>query len=195
MRVRLPRRPIQLETKRFTIRTMSRRQVARTTFAWTNDAEVMAAIQLKAGGWLLRRWRRRFPYFDDRRNFCFGIWERKGKRFIGYHVVQLQKSGIAFVGIVVGDKSWWGKGAACEARAAIIDYLFKSKGVHRVWGTPFARNFPSIYNYQRLHFTYEGILRRHGRSSFAEGADVLVFGLLKEEWMARRDKFARDADA
>jgi [ribosomal protein S5]-alanine N-acetyltransferase len=195
MRIRLPRRSIRLETTHFMIRTMSRRQVARATFPWTNDAEVMAAIQLKAGNWLLRRWRRRYPHFDDRRSFCFGIWERKEKRFIGYHVVQMQKSGVAFIGIVIGDKTWWGKGAACEARAAIIDYLFETQGVHRVWGTPFARNFPSIYNYQRLHFTYEGMLRRHARSNFADGADVLIFGLLKEEWLARRAAFARAADA
>jgi [ribosomal protein S5]-alanine N-acetyltransferase len=173
------------------MKTMSRRQVARATLGWTKDEEVMAALQLKAGKWLLRRWRRRFARFDNHRSLCFGIWERKDRQFIGYHVVQLQKNGVAFIGILIGDKSWWGKGAAYEVRGAIIDYLFKNKGVHRVWGTPFARNFPSIYNYQRLNFTYEGVMRRHARSDFADGADVLIFGLLKEEWLARQSAVAR----
>ncbi|MEX2129203.1 MAG: GNAT family protein [Xanthobacteraceae bacterium] len=194
MRLLWPHRPIRIETPQFTMRTMSRRQVARATFPWTNDQDVMAAINLKAGKWLLRRWRRRFARVDNRRTFCFGIWERKEKRFIGYHVVQLQKKGVALIGIVIGDKTWWGKGAACEARAAIIDYLFETKGVHRIWGTPFARNFPSIYNYQRLNFTYEGVMRRHARSDFADGADVLIFGLLKEEWMACRAASAPRTD-
>lgn len=186
MRIRLRRRPLRIETPRFRLRTMTRRQVARASFHWTTDEAVMHAIQTKAGGWLLRRWRRRFPRCDNRASFCFGIWTRSDDQFVGYHIIQLQRGKVAFIGIVIGDTNWWGKGAAAETRSALVDYLFEAKGVDRVWGTPFARNFPSVYNYQRLNFTYEGTLRRHARSDFAQGADVLVFALLREEWLASR---------
>jgi RimJ/RimL family protein N-acetyltransferase len=187
MRLRWPfRRKVRIETPRFEMRTMTRGEIARASHAWTNDKEVMEALQIEARPWKLRRWRRRFARFDDRKNFCFGVWVRDGNRFIGYHTVQIQGDGVAAVGVVIGDKAWWGQSTVAETRSAIIDFLFQNKKVRRVWGLPFARNFPSIYNYQRLGFTYEGTLRRHSRSDFGEGADVLVFGMLKDEWAARK---------
>lgn len=154
MRIRLPARPIRIETERFCMRTMSRREAARASFAWTETNEVMQALQLKAGGWKRRRWQRQFARFDNRKNFCFGIWTKSENRFIGYHLVRVTGGKVAFVGVVIGDARWWGEDVVVETRAALIDDLFENRGIHRVWGAPFARNFPSIYNYQRLGFTY-----------------------------------------
>lgn len=193
MKIRWPfHRSVRIETPRFILKSMTRPQAARATLHWTNDKDVMAALQLKSGQWKLRRWARRFARFDSHKNFCFGVWTREGNKFIGYHTVQIQQDGVAAVGVVIGDKEWWGQSTVAETREAIIDFLFREKGVRRVWGIPFARNFPSIYNYQRLGFTYEGTLRRHSRSDFSEGVDVLVFGMLKDEWNARKAKQAQN---
>ena len=56
----------------------------------------------------------------------------------------------------------------------------------RVWGTPYGRNFASIYNYQRLGFQKEGVLRKGGRSVSGGASDLVAFGILADEWRAKR---------
>ena len=145
----------------------------------------MAALERRAGGWPLRRWRRSFPRFDDKRNFCLGIYGKTDDRLLGYHTVALNE-GAAFVGVVVGDRAWWGRGIVVETRAELIRFLFEAAGAARVWGMPFGRNFASIYNYQRLGFVYEGTLRRHRNARDGGRVDLPIFGLLREEWLAAR---------
>ncbi len=151
----------------------------------------MAGLELRAGGWLLRRWRRRFQRFDNKRNICLGMVEKDSGAVVGYHTIQISGD-IAFIGVLVGDKSWWGKGAVAETRAEILRFLFQDARVHRVWGTPCGRNLSSIYNYQRLGFVYEGNLRQQGRSLQDGHVDLLIFGLLRDEWQARQDKVQQD---
>lgn len=55
-----------LNTERFILRSVSRRWIARRTFAWTENKDVMAGLELRAGGWLRRRWRRRIAHADNR---------------------------------------------------------------------------------------------------------------------------------
>lgn len=164
---------------------MTRRAIARRSLPWTDDAEVMAPMQQRAGGWLLRRWRRTFPRFDDKRHFCLGIHDKADDRLLGYHIVALQ-DGAALLGVVVGERAWWGRGVVAETRAELIRFLFETVGVARIWGAPSARNVPSIYNYRRLGFAYEGVLRGHRGAPGGGRADVAVFGLLRGEWLASR---------
>ncbi len=180
-----PKQAILLETPRFQLRSMSRRHAAKASLVWTEDAEFMAALELPAGGWLLRRWRRRLPRFDNKQNFCLAITRKGEDRLLGYHTVQLT-DGVAFIGVVVGDKQWWGQGVVAETRAEVLRFLFEDLGVVRVWGTPIGRNMPSIYNYQRLGFVYEGALRQHRPTRDGGRVDMPIFALLRDEWQARR---------
>lgn len=181
-----PKQPIRLETPRFRLVSMTRRAAARQSFAWTEDVEFMAGLELRAGGWLPRRWRRRFQRFDNKRHLGLGILEKSSGTLAGLHTVQIT-GGVAFIGVLVGDKRWWGQGAVAETRAELLRFLFEEAKVHRVWGTPFGRNLPSIYNYQRLGFVYEGALRQQGRSLRGGPVDLLIFGLLRDEWRARQE--------
>ena len=49
-----------------------------------------------------------------------------------------------------------------------------------------SRNFASIYNYQRLGFVNEGTMRQSSRLLDGTHGDQLIFGLLREEWLASR---------
>lgn len=180
-----PKQAVALETARFRLGSLTRRQVVRASLPWTEDAEVMAGIEQQGGGWLKRRWRRRFPRFDNKRDFCLGIRDKRDDRLLGYHTAHLS-GGVAFIGVMIGDKAWWGEGAVAETRAEVLRFLFEEAGAERVWGTPYGRNPASIYNYQRLGFVYEGALRQHHRALGGGRVDMPIFGLLRAEWQARR---------
>jgi ribosomal-protein-serine acetyltransferase len=73
-----------------------------------------------------------------------------------------------------------------ETRSAILDFLFDHKGCARACGFVYARNLPSVSNYLTLGFTHEGTLRGQLRRPGGERGDAMVFGMLREEWLARR---------
>lgn len=170
-----------LNTERFILRSVSRRWIARHTFAWTDNKQVMTGLELTAGNWLLRRWRRQFKAFDNRNMLCLAIHEKQGNRLIGYENVTISGR-TAFLSVAIGDTDWWGNGVVIETRRAIIDHLFKDRHCLRVWGTPYSRNFASIFNYQRLGFQQEGVLRKYGRSLDGVASDMIVFSVLTDEW-------------
>ncbi len=179
-------KPVVLTTERFVLRSVSQRWIARHTFAWTENEEVMAGLELSAGGWLLRRWRRQFTVADNRNRLTLAIFDKRNDRLVGYETARVVGGKVALIGVVVGDTDWWGKGLVLETHAAVLDYLFDVRGCVRAWGTPFGRNFASIYNYQRLGFKKEGVLRKGGRSADGDASDLVAFGMLAEEWQAIR---------
>lgn len=180
-----PKQPVRLETPRFRLQSISRREAGRRSLPWTEDADFMGGMELRHGGWLLRRWRRRFARTNDKTSFCLGIFDKADGAMVGLHTVQLSGD-TAFIGVMVGDKKWWGQGAVSETRIELLRFLFEEVGAERVWGTPYGRNMPSIYNYQRLGFVYEGAMRQHRKSLAGGRIDMPIFGLMREEWLARQ---------
>ncbi len=185
----LPRRhrPMVLETERFRLVSMSRAQVVRQTFAWSNDKEIMAGFNETAGGWKRRRWRRRFRRFDDAGGFCFGIWPKEGGPMIGIHTISLNKAkDTATLSVMIGDRAWWGRKVVTEVRGYLVDWLFRTLRVHRVTGMTHSRNMPSLFNYRALGFVYEGAMREHMTGLEGKRLDMVLFGLLRPEWEAKQ---------
>lgn len=187
-----PLKPLTLETERFLLRGLSRRQASRATYAWSRDPELMAGFNEQAGAIKRRRWVRRFKRYDNIHNFGFGIWPRDGGDMIGFHSISMPKSrDSATLAVMVGDHDWWGRGLVAEVRAFLVDWLFLQTPVHRVSGMVHSRNFPSIFNYKKLGFVYEGAMREYAPWIGGGRADMLIFSLLRPEWEARRT--ARDS--
>jgi [ribosomal protein S5]-alanine N-acetyltransferase len=189
--IRLLRRsgpPIRLETERFVLNSLRRRQLAHISYPWTSDPKVMEPLELKAGGWTLRTWEKQIIKSNNRDKFIFGIEERKSGATIGYETAQISPAKVAILGVVIGDHAWWGREVVVESRSAVLDFLFGELGCARAWGIAFARNFPSIANYLTLGFQHEGTLRDHFSMPGEKRSDAMVFGILREEWLSRRNR-------
>ncbi|MCC6888160.1 MAG: GNAT family N-acetyltransferase [Hyphomicrobiales bacterium] len=177
--------PIHLETPRFVLTSLSRRELAAISLPWTADPAIMEPLELQAGGWSLRRWRKQVVRPNNRDRFAFAIRTRADGGIIGYETAQISRTGVAILGVVIGDKSWWGRGVVVETRVAVLTFLFQTMQCARAWGVVYARNFPSISNYLALGFTHEGTLRQHFRLADGTRADAMVFGLTRQEWEAK----------
>ncbi len=90
----------------------------------------------------------------------------------------------AELAILIGEPENRGQGLGGEALSALLDYAFGELGLYRVYLRVLAYNEPAIRLYRRLGFRGEGRLRAQ---VWQEGAwhDVLLFGLLRDEWGAR----------
>jgi ribosomal-protein-alanine N-acetyltransferase len=80
-------------------------------------------------------------------------------------------------------REWWGSGANRESKALITAVAFRQLGLDRVTAWANTRNGRSQVALERVGFRREGVLRgwhRHGD----ERHDVVVFGMLREQWEA-----------
>ena len=81
----------------------------------------------------------------------------------------------------------WGKGYATESLAALIEYLFKTFDVTRVFGMLHPDNPASAMVLERCGFLFEG----HTRSSFWLGdecSDDWIYGITRPDWETWRDR-------
>jgi RimJ/RimL family protein N-acetyltransferase len=66
-------------------------------------------------------------------------------------------------GIMMGDKSEWGKGYASEATKTVIEYCFKQEGLRKIVLGVVEDNLPAVNLYKKLGFVTEGIYKDHGK--------------------------------
>jgi RimJ/RimL family protein N-acetyltransferase len=99
---------------------------------------------------------------------------------IGLHGIS-PKDHYATFGIAIGEKDYWSKGYGTEAARLIIKYGFEQLNLHRISSTAYAFNERSLRLHKKVGFKEEGWQRE---AVFKNGKyqDVVVFGLLREEW-------------
>jgi [ribosomal protein S5]-alanine N-acetyltransferase len=81
----------------------------------------------------------------------------------------------------------WGHGLATEAASALVDFGFRTWQLERVYAHVLDGNTASCRVLEKLGMLDEGIRRRHLRKG-KRMRDLLLFGLLRDEWAARRDE-------
>ncbi len=142
-----PGQPLQLMTRRFTLRSMGKNDATPMLLAWLTDPKLMHFL----GG------PRPLKNLDDLRRYI-GTYDNKGKFWIGIFRERRLVGAIwvdtapddrnARTHHIIGDRKLWGSSAALEARAAIIDWLFLA-GFKRVFGTPVTECRSAIAGYRR----------------------------------------------
>jgi RimJ/RimL family protein N-acetyltransferase len=122
--------------------------------------------------------------------YMFGI--EVEQRLVGY--VQLAEIDTyerrAAVGILIGDKSVWGRGIATTALRILLDYAFTVRSLERIYAEVYTFNTRSLHLFEKLGFQHEGVLRQH---DFHNGSrqDMHIFGMLKPEFYERYETMFR----
>ena len=76
-----------------------------------------------------------------------------------------------------------GKGQGQVFLRALVDHGFGQLGAARLWLDASSENLRAQAVYERAGFTLEGRLRQHWyRPSVGRGVDLMLFGILREEW-------------
>jgi RimJ/RimL family protein N-acetyltransferase len=181
-----PGEPLQLETERFRLRSLTPADATITYVRWWNDPEVQEGLNFGARGWDKERAIKHISQFNNDTSFHLGIFCKDTGRMIGFFAAFPQpRSKVAKTNIVIGEKDYWGKNVVQEVRARMLTFLFETLGMEKVKGEIQGRNYPSIFNYKAMGFTCEGVLRNDIPRFDGKGrTDVFIFGLLREEWQA-----------
>ncbi|MER5639325.1 GNAT family protein [Kitasatospora sp. NPDC002227] len=100
-------------------------------------------------------------------------------RDIDYYVTR------ATLGITIGDRSCWGQGHGTEALTLLVGHLFSTMNLRRLELDTWAGNERAQRTFRRIGFTEEG-RRRADALVAGEWHDRVLFGMLREEWAAKR---------
>ena len=87
------------------------------------------------------------------------------------------------LGIVIGDRAYWGRGYGRDAVKLLLNYGFHYIGLHRIEAFPNERNLRSIGCLKACGFLEEGRARKVLWLA-GEWVDVVQLSILSEEWEA-----------
>lgn len=80
------------------------------------------------------------------------------------------------------------KGTGTQMGIHALDYAFSDLYLEKVCAETFDFNESSIAYHLKLGFLREGLLKKHQFKN-GELKDLIIFGLLKEDWLKRRKDF------
>jgi [ribosomal protein S5]-alanine N-acetyltransferase len=102
----------------------------------------------------------------------------------GWINIRVRRPAVAEMGYILA-RPYWGQGIAREAIIEVVRHAFESCGVRRIFADTDPENAASIMLLERLGFRKEGLLRGEWETHLGV-RDSLIFGLLKDDWLARQ---------
>lgn len=94
--------------------------------------------------------------------YDFAIEDLKTGKYIGGCSINEcdVKNRTCVVGIMIGDKEYWGKGYGSDALKILIKFIFEEVNMNKIKLNVFAFNNRAIACYKKVGFKEEGILRK-----------------------------------
>lgn len=169
--------------ERLQLRLLRAEDVGPAYVGWMNDAETVRYTE--------SRYQRHT--LDSVREFVaacqtmsdvhlWGIFERAG----GAHVGNIKLGPIdgvhrrASIGLIIGERSLWGRGYATEAIGIVVRVAFSELGLHKLTAGVIAGNGASLKAFRNNGFLVEGVRSMH---TLVDGAwcDETLVGLIAKD--------------
>jgi len=90
----------------------------------------------------------------------------------------------AELAISIGETDCWSRGYGTDAIMAVLRHAFEEMGLRRIDLYTDADNARGIRCYEKCSFVREGVMRQR-RLRYGKPLDMVVMGVLREEWQRR----------
>lgn len=121
---------------------------------------------------------------DDPNVTFFAIFSNDTNQHIGNIKFEVtdKKAAVCDLGLLIGDKAWWGKGVGAEACKLSIAYMFEERKIRKIYLAVYGNNPNARKLYEKIGFRLEGTLRKQ---VLVDGLyiDKHFMGLFKEEFI------------
>jgi ribosomal-protein-alanine N-acetyltransferase len=172
-----------LKGKTIYLKSITLNEVNNTYLSWLQDEEVMRGIATT--GYTLENLK---AYVEQRINnpsiAFFTIRVNDTNEHIGNIKLEMQdaKAKVSDLGLLVGNRNYWGKGIGLEACKLAITYGFEEMQLRKIYLAVYENNPSAKKIYEKLGFKMEGTLRKH-ISVNGEFYDKHFMGLFKNEFI------------
>jgi len=155
-------------------------------FSWLRDIEIITQIYhldyllpldfSKVEEYVQSLWNSKSDCF-------FAVYDRETDQFIGTQRIGHinWRTGIADMGIMIGEKNFRGKGLSKDIMSCAMRYAFKTLSLRKLTGGTIASNIAMQKCFENLGFTKEGIIRSQLLVD-GEYLDHILYGILKSEF-------------
>ena len=159
---------------------------------WLNDPEVNRFLEVR----FVHQTRATVEafvrsFYSGAEKYLWGIYPKDGD-MVGTATVQSVKRthGTCELGVMIGEKSFWGEGASTEAMELVAGFVFDTLGMRRLTGGSYSLNHGMNFTFNRLGWRREGTLRE---AFLFEGKfiDGYRWAILADDW--RQGKTERPA--
>jgi RimJ/RimL family protein N-acetyltransferase len=170
-----------LKGEKTVLRFLSIIDINQTYLSWLHDDEVMAG--LATSGYTIENLHDYvYSKINDSTVAFFAICDSNTNEHIGNVKLDFYdaKANVAELGILIGNKNYWGKGIAYEACKLAIQYGFDKMNLRKIYLAVYESNPAAKKVYEKLGFVLEGTLRKHVAVK-GEMQDKYLMGLFKNE--------------
>ncbi len=175
-----------LETSRLILRRFTLEDAQPMFEHWANDADVCKYMTWPPHGQvdttrnLLERW---VAEYENNAVYHWVIEHKAAGHIIGsIGAMQMnERNDCCEVGYCIA-KAFWGQGLTTEALRAVLGFLFREVGVHRVEALHDLENTASGRVMQKAGMTFEGILRQSHRDRDGNFRDMRLWAILASEF-------------
>ncbi|MEK6845603.1 MAG: GNAT family protein [Nanoarchaeota archaeon] len=162
-------------------------------FYWANDDEVthymVTGLKPSVKELMEKLYQDTVNNLSNGSEVVFTIVEKQSGKAIGlaglYQINQQVRS--AEFRILIGDKSFWGKGIGTECTNILVDYAFRNLNLNKVWLGVNEENLGAVKSYEKAGFIKEGKLRQEIYRN-NKYYDAIRMSILRSEW----EKILRD---
>jgi RimJ/RimL family protein N-acetyltransferase len=150
---------------------------------WINDPETRRFMMMRYPLSLTEEEKWWEGFFERKDDHIFAIEAGDGTYIgnIGLHGIE-RENRRALLGILIGEKAYWGQGYGTDATRAMLGWAFGYLNLHRVSLTVYAYNERAIRCYLKSGFRHEGAMRQ---ARYVDGQyyDELIMGILRDEFL------------
>jgi len=161
---------LKIEGERIYLKSLTEKNATRKYCQWLNDPEVNKYLETRKA--TILQLKKYIKEKNQNPNCLFlGIFFKENNEHIGN--VKLEpidfKERKATIGILIGNKNYWGKGIGTEATKLLVDYAFKKLKLKEVNLGVISENKAAIKVYKKAGFKIDKIEKksiRHGKKLF-----------------------------
>lgn len=155
-------------------------------FDWLSDYEVMKTIN-RLEYLMPIEFEEVIAYVNDLlksdSDIFFALYMNDGDEFIGtVRVAKMDwRHGLADVGILIGNRSAWGRGIASDAINTVSRYLFETLGFRKLTAGALSNNVAVVRAFEKNGYVKEALFREQFRFE-NEFVDHVYLGCLQQEF-------------
>ncbi len=182
-----PGDPVRLGTRRFVLRSMTKRDANPEFLRWHADPEIQLGHNLPPKRMTRQQALASLVRADNRTVFYLMIASPVATHPVGFYAVRTDPRDLwAEISVTIGNRDFRRRGVFSETVPVLCTFLFSRLGVHKVIARIHARNTASIRAFEKAGFVREAVLREQ-LTSVADGSrlDQLIFALWRPEGKRR----------
>lgn len=173
-----------IEGEKIYLREIRTDDVNENYYRWMNDEEITAYTESRFKPQSIEQLKEYVAkIYGDSNSIFLAIIDKDTDKHIGNiklgNINWIHRFGD--IGIIIGEKSFWGKGYGSEAIKLLTVYSFNKLNLHRIWAGCYELNKGSIAAFKKIGFKEEGILRKQ---YFYNGKyiDGVILGITNEDF-------------